>query len=300
MKTLRNSDVIFNEELHTYHLNGVALHGVTGILSRRVFPFKYDGIPQAVLDKAADYGKTVHKQIETLDVNGFVTNTPEVWNYMEIVRHNDLEHVASEYLVSDENYTASSIDVVYRGEKENEFIIADIKTTYKLDKVYLAWQLGFYKYLFELQNPDCKVTKCYGIWLRHEDSALVEIEPKTAEEVKAVIEIDKNDNGTYEVVEEDDTMPSEYFKLEKELFDAIAAKKVFEDEIEKLKKELQGHMDDACAKTWKGYKLTMTRKADTIRKDFDKKRFEKDHADLYGQYIKETTIKGGITIRIQQ
>ncbi len=34
---LKNSGVIFNEEAHTYHLNGKELSGITGMLSRQLF-----------------------------------------------------------------------------------------------------------------------------------------------------------------------------------------------------------------------------------------------------------------------
>lgn len=303
--TLKQSPVIFNEEQHTYNLNDKSLNGVTGILSRQIFGSKYEGIPEDVLRQAAEYGTSIHKYCELCDTTGLVENTDEVWNYLSILRDNQLEHLLSEYLVSDEEYVASSIDKVYKGEKENEYIIADIKTTYKLDKDYLAWQLGIYKYLFELQNPDCKVTKCYGIWLRHEKAELVEIEPKTTKECIDVIECDKRGDKTYIELNDvdlgtEETLPSELFKLEKDLWNAITNKKLYEQEETRLKNELQKCMDEACAKTWRGHVLTMTRKADTVRTDFDKKKFQAEHADLYGQYTKETTIKGGISVRVQQ
>ena len=60
--------------------------------------------------------------------------------------------LANEYTVSDEEYFASNIDCVW--EKEGEISLADIKTTYRIDKESLSWQLSIYAYLLRGRIPD--------------------------------------------------------------------------------------------------------------------------------------------------
>lgn len=63
---LNESGVIFNEEQHTYNLNGKFLNGITGVLHRQLFPDEFDGIDEETLKKAAEYGTSIHKSCEIL------------------------------------------------------------------------------------------------------------------------------------------------------------------------------------------------------------------------------------------
>lgn len=301
---LVKSAVSFDEEQHTYNLAGLELQGITGILSRQIFGHKYDGVPEAVLENARQYGTYVHGICELMDTIGADPVCKEAENYIEIVAENNLKHVASEYLISDEEYAASSIDKVYKGENENEYFIADIKTTSVLDEDYLAWQLGCYKYMFELQNPGCKVAKCYAIWLRHERYELREIEPKAKEDCQELIALDKAGEITYGEKydifygRKQEEIPNDMLAQENRLYELTKQKEDIERQIAELKEDFMQRMSDDNASTWRGYSLTITRKADSKRTDFDKKKFQSEHADLYGQYTKETTIKGSISVRM--
>ena len=42
---LKESGVLFNEEEHSYLLDGKELSGITGMLQRQLFPDEFDGIP---------------------------------------------------------------------------------------------------------------------------------------------------------------------------------------------------------------------------------------------------------------
>ena len=46
---LKESGVLFNEEEHSYRLDGKELSGITGMLQRQLFPDEFDGIPQSVI-----------------------------------------------------------------------------------------------------------------------------------------------------------------------------------------------------------------------------------------------------------
>ena len=93
-------------------------------------------------------------------------------------------------------------------------------------------------------------------------------------------------------------MPADMLTKEYELKQILEQKKVLEEREAELKQDFMLRMDDEAASTWRGLSLTITRKAESIRTDFDKKKFQSEHGDMYEQYTKETTIKGGISVRM--
>lgn len=186
---LNQSEVIFNQDEHSYSLNGSLLSGVTSLLNRQLFAKKYDTIDESILRKAAERGSLIHETIELVDGLGVTSEMEEVNAYLEIKQENNLTTNCNEYLVSDNDHVASSIDVVF-----DDCSIADIKTTSKLDKDYVRWQLSIYAYLFELQNPHLKAGKLYAIWLpkpRYGRPSLVEVERIPTNIVMELIECDK-------------------------------------------------------------------------------------------------------------
>ena len=173
---LTKSQIIFDQQAHTYTTpDGVCLQGVTGMIERQLFPDKYSGVPEFVMKRAAERGSFVHEVCELVDDLGIEHESEEARNYQKLKESYGLQYEASEYLVSDNEHFASCIDKVYR-ESDNEFSLGDIKTTYKLDKEYVRWQLSIYAYWFERQNPGCKVVRLFAIWLRGNISELVEVE----------------------------------------------------------------------------------------------------------------------------
>lgn len=193
---LFKSEVVFNEIDHTYTYLGTRLTGVTSMLSRTIFRDKYKGIPKEVLAKAADYGHNIHEQIEIVDSMGVTSDTPAVQDYLRIRQQNGLIPIANEYLISDEEYMASSIDVLYGVEESPVLVdLTDVKTTSKLDMEYLSWQLSIYAYLFERQNPHLKVRRLLAMWLpkpQYGRSALVEVLRKPKEAIEVLIKWDKS------------------------------------------------------------------------------------------------------------
>lgn len=187
---LVKSEVIFNEVDHTYIYNGSLLSGVTSLLHRTLFANKYRGISTKVLANAADYGHNIHEQIELVDTLGVKSDTPAVLAYQQMKIDWKLTPLANEYLVSDGEYIASSIDIVFE-----DLTIADVKTTSRLDIEYLSWQLSIYAYLFEKQNPGKKVKRLLAIWLpkpQYGKPMIVEVPRKSNDAIMTLIAWDKS------------------------------------------------------------------------------------------------------------
>lgn len=49
---------------------------------------------------------------------------------------------------------------------------------------------------------------------------------------------------------------------------------------------------------WQGESIQFVRKKDSIRKLFDKESFEKDYPGVYKKYLKESSVVGSVTLKI--
>ena len=186
---LTKSTVEFYEDSHEYWRNNKQLQGITGILHRHLFERKYSGIPQKVLDNAAKEGSRIHLLLELCDTFG--TDSPDYFfqKYKALKESHHLTALANEYLVSDNRDYATKIDIVFE-----DISLGDFKTTSKLDREYLSWQLSIGADFFELNNPHLKVNNLYGIWLpqpRYGKPKIIKVDRKPQEETARLLWCDK-------------------------------------------------------------------------------------------------------------
>lgn len=197
---LKTSEVVFNEEQHTYHRGDEQLSGITGlihsVLQLGVYPDAPERVKQINIPKAGYYGSCVHHAIQTYELLGeemaevtapgkwhqtkdfglveFPAQDvhPELESYKKVKAKTAMTSLASEYTVDYGNY-ASQIDGVWLNEGGDIYLV-DYKTN-NLDyypgkaeglQEYLSWQLSCYAYMFERLNPDKKVKGLIGLWLR--------------------------------------------------------------------------------------------------------------------------------------
>lgn len=296
---LHKSEVIFDSEHHSYTLNGVQLKGITGMIFRQLFPNKYDNIPEDVVRKAAERGSLIHSQCQIFDDMGVDMGAEEVTGYKYLIDKYSLQYETSEYLVSDNKHYASCIDKVYKRDK-NTYHLGEIKTTYKLDKEYVRWQLSVYAYLFELQNPKAAVGRLFAIYLRGDKAELVYVERIPKEVIINLMDCDAKGiqfDNPYNIIENDNSMPVFYREMEKSIIDIDKQCRYWADKKKELTDGVMKEMVKAGAYSWKGDSISFTRKKDSIRKDFDKKAFEKDYPDLYNKYLKEIPVVGSVTLK---
>lgn len=301
MIQLTTSRVVFNKEHHTYTLDGHQLQGITGMLHRRLFPSEYANIRQEVLDNAARRGSAIHDACEAYD-NGeqvYTEYIAEVDAYAEATKKKKLRHLASEYLVTDGDYFASAIDKVYEVD-DNTVDLGDIKTTSKLNKEYVAWQLSIYAYFFETMNPDIKVRHLYAIHIRDGKCKVVKVERIADAKVIALMADEIFDAPVVVETPTLPSMPDQYKEMQYTIAYKIAAIEEMEKDIKEVKARLLEEMDAADVTKWQGDMLTFTRKADSSRETFDTKRFKAEHPELYRQYTMITNTRGSVQITINK
>lgn len=297
---LHRSDVAFIDSEHRYILGDKDLTGITGIIEKMLFPDKYASIPKHILEKAAQKGSLIHKLCQENDIFDIETDVQEVISYREIKEENGLETVANEYLVSDNSRIATMIDVVFKAG-ENSVHLADIKTTSKLDEEYLSWQLSICARLFVLNNPDIKVERLYGIWLRGDKKKLVEIKRMPDEEVDKLI--DSYFSGTeYLVPVVNSEHNNELAKLAA-IEEHIVMLKSEMDSLEEYKSNLLKVIEEQMilnnVKKWETDNLIITRVLPTETSTFDSKKFRDENPDIYNKYTRKTTKKGFLKLKVK-
>ena len=294
---LNKCDVVFKEDTHQYFLGDKELHGVTGILSRRLFADKYKAVPPSILAKAAERGSHIHKMCEMVDDLGVTpADCIEAVNYKALMEREGLRSVASEYLVTDGEYYASSIDAVYYGSDDSSVVLNDRKTTQKLDKEYLSWQLSIYAEFFERQNPHIKVEGLTATWLRGDICEYVPIQRKPGEEVKRLLEADIN-NEAFEV--EKDGIPDIIKDSLSTLSYINGRMKALKAEQDEIKSKIETYMAEHEISNVTTDLATFSYVGPKTSLKFDEKAFKEAHMDLYKDYVGETTKKGYLTIKFK-
>jgi hypothetical protein len=291
---MRASRVIFNEADHTYFLDGKQLQGVTGILKRNLFTDKYSDVPESVLMKAAERGTKIHEACRMADMFG-VIECDEAARYVALCRSENIRPIGNEYLVSDEQNYATMIDMV-----DADYNLYDIKTTAVLDEEYLSWQLSINAHLFEIQNPNLKAGKLFGIWLRNGEAKLVQVKKIDKETIETLLYCDQN--GLPFIVEKPANVEDAIQKLS-DLEQIIIVQKAEIEAIEKRQEDLKAflleQMEKAGVKKWETGNIAVTYVAPSTRVTIDSKRLKEEEPEIYNSYAKVTETKRSLRIKIK-
>ena len=314
MRSLVESPVVFNPEHHTYTLNGQQLSGVTPIIAW-LFPDTYKGIPEAVLNRAADYGKMIHSKCELFDSLGIVPDDEfkaVVSDYKRIIEQSGLIPMVSEYLVSDEHRIASAIDKVFDDDS-----IGDIKTTSKVHGLNVQLQLSIYAWLYERMNPERKVKHIYLIWLpkpQYGNAEVRELDRIPASVCEYIVEVWAADGdpstamaalvGCGVTLESDGgkriegEVPDEVQPLVDELLLVKKQLDILDAREKEIKQALFDTMTLSGEDKWSSDLITISRRKESERVSIDTKALQKSEPDIYERYKKVTKVAASLTYKI--
>jgi hypothetical protein len=206
---LKQSEVVFNEEAHTYLRGGEKLSGITSlihsVLQLGVYPDANEYVRNVQIPKAGYYGTCIHKAIQMYEDIGIeMTKFPEkehptagtlpaqdvsieLETYKRL-KPKKLRVIATEFTVSLGMF-ATQVDSVLADEDDNIYL--DDHKSNNLDyypggkeglKEYLSWQLSANAVMFENQTG-LKVKGLYADWIRKGDGELWKIERVPDEKV---------------------------------------------------------------------------------------------------------------------
>ena len=308
MKLIENNQIYFDPLSHTYiGPDWKILSGLTGLMAKHSLSPDYSHIPEKVLMAAAEKGTAIHKLIQEYDEGNALLNEPLIEEYRDSIRDAGLTHIASEYLVSDNEIVATFIDKVYDTGIPNVVDLADVKTTLKVHKRALAWQLGANVVLFERQNPGIKVRNVFCIHIDKDErklKGLVPITPVSEAEVDALLLAEKEGRIYIDLHEE----PS----AELVLTDAeLTAYVTQQNEIARLKEKINGieetlkgldarvlaYMTENNLETLEGGGGVFKVKKAYERATIDTARLKKLQPGIYEQYKKVTTVAASLSFK---
>jgi hypothetical protein len=163
------------DETHTYLYDGIVLPSITQLLKCK-FGGKYDGIPKATLDRAAEQGTAVHKAIEDFEREGIETDLPELRNWKFLKKAYGFDCIDNEVPVvlfkDGEAVACGRLDLVLL---EKDCIgLGDVKRTSTLDKQYLTYQLNCYRKA-HIQCYGTDISFLRGIHLRNDVRKYIDI-----------------------------------------------------------------------------------------------------------------------------
>ena len=305
---LRNNDKVFFEPIsHTYLMGDKMLIGVTSLMEKHGLSPDYSGIPKATLMKAAEEGTAIHREIDDYDNGISVLRTPLIEEYIAICKEHGLIFAKNEFLVSDNELVASSIDGVYG--PENAISLVDYKTTQKVHTRSLEWQLGIYKVLFERQTG-LKVSKCYCLHIGKKDrtiKGLVPIEPVSDAEVDSLllaeregrIYIDLHEEPSAELVLTDAELTA-YVTQQAEIARLKEQIKGIEETLKGLDARVLAYMTENNLETLEGGGGVFKVKKAYERATIDTERMKRTNPGLYEMYKKTTMVSASLSFKMNK
>lgn len=184
---LKCGDLEYYDDEHLYLYEGVILPSVTEIIGRKFND--YAGVPKQVLNRAAERGTKVHKQIENFCKSGIDDGSTAIRNFKFLqsqygfdVLDNELPVVIFE---NDIPVACGRLDMTI--EMDGRVGIADIKTCSALNKPKIAYQLNMYR-LGMIQS--------YGV--QAEFLKIIHIR----DNIRKFIDMPINEEETYKLIEE--------------------------------------------------------------------------------------------------
>lgn len=298
MIKLNDSGIILEDKSHTYWLEENHLSGITGILSRRVFPDMYKGVPKNVLNNKAKYGTGVHEDIYMYDANGEILRD-EVRGWADAKTKMGFNVVDSEYIVTDYKHFASPIDKVI--ELNGDLYLLDIKTTAKLNEEYLSYQLSIYKYLFSIVNPEVEISGLMVAWINGERCDIIPVEEISVDVIKELLQCEIEDREFIKPNKIE--IPKEYeekaLELVKIVFDIVSEIK----RLESLKEEYDSKIEELFSQfdinSWESNSFIISRTKGYIREGIDSKKLKEESPEIYEKYSKPTLVKPSIKTKLK-
>lgn len=296
MKLQVNNRILYEDITHTYIdvESGKELSGCTIVLKRYGISPNYSAIPDSVMDNASERGSRIHKEISDY-INFGTCETEAQKEYAKL----GLDSIASEYLVSDNENFATSIDVVL-----GDCSLVDIKTTYTLHVNYLSWQLSINAYLFELQNPELKVPKLYGAYYKKDGTfSVVEVQRIPVDEVKRLLSAYLNDEEftpSQTKVTTGDTRIAEIYELEKFIATIKQDAEIAENRKKKLLNTLYDEMSKNGVDKIENDFMTITKVSPTESTRVDSGMLKTLHPAIYNEVLKKSQVKGYVKVKIKK
>ena len=322
----QNFGVKYDPVGHTYtNAEGLELSGITGIIKQFICPNIYADVPAKVLEKARERGTKLHALLELYTNGTFADVTEEDKEVLhallelyangtfadvteedkEVIENfnamtlalEDYTCLASEYVVSNNELTASPIDLLAL-DYEGNLTIIDLKTTSALNIDFVTWQLNFYRYFLEIQTG-LKTDNMQALHVSGGKAKFVKVHKIANEHLDYMLFCAYNFQEFKNPlqVEEDKIKKLETIYREKKALEEQI--KALEEQEEQIKTEVIAEMKTNAVKTYESDTIRVTYKSASTRSTFDSKKFAEAEPEVYKNYLKTTETKESLTIKLK-
>ena len=289
------ANLTFIEDTHEYFLDDKKLISVTQLMQKHGLAPNYSEVPQEVLRAKAERGSLVHKEIEEYIKEGNIGFTNEL---IEFINADKGEVLKSEFKVNND-IVAGTVDLLLY--KNNEYIIADLKTTSELHIDAVSWQLTIYAYLLGQINPMIKVTKGQAFHFNKDGKLnIVDIVLKPFEEIERLMECERN-NEKFELKKiASDEQLMQLLEVEALIKSIEEKKKKAEEQAKELRAELMKAMEANGVKSFENDLIRITYVAPSTRQSIDSAKLKKEQPTIYASYLKSSEVKASLRITLKE
>ena len=147
-------EIIFNDESHTYLVDGILTPSVTTII-KDILPSLYDNVPKRILEKASEFGTKLHKATEINSDEGLgIYEKIAYREYNDLLIKENIVPLKQEVFVGYDNPDFPNFGlpkVLFVGQTDmiglvkGKRCLLDKKFTSKYHEEYLNWQLSMYE-----------------------------------------------------------------------------------------------------------------------------------------------------------
>ena len=295
----------FDPDNHEYTLDGKKLISVTQLMQRYGLAPNYSGVDPALLEAKAKYGTHIHEEIEQWIKEKKIGFTQELVNFVTFLKETDTRAIESEYKVYND-VVAGTIDLIL--ERNQQDIIADIKTTYQIHKESVSWQLSIYLYLYiNLINDACPQRclkynqfkgECYH-FNKAGELNVVEIPLKPESEVEKLIQAVR-DEKPYEMETIESSEIAKIVELEKLIKYYDEEKKKIELQEQELKEAIIKGMEESGLTQLETDTIKIIYVAETSRVSLDSKIIKEKYPEIYNENLKTTKVKPQLRITLKE
>lgn len=289
------ANLTFIEDTHEYFLDDKKLISVTQLMQKHGLAPNYGDVPSEVLRAKAERGSLVHKEIEEYIKEGNIGFTNEL---IEFINADKGEVLKSEFKVNND-IVAGTVDLLLY--KNNEYIIADLKTTSELHIDAVSWQLTIYAYLLSKINPMINVTKGQAFHFNKDGKLnIVDIVLKPFEEIDRLMECERN-NEKFELKKiASDEQLMQLLEVEALIKSIEEKKKKAEEQAKELRAELMKAMEANGVKSFENDLIRITYVAPSTRQSIDSTKLKKEQPAIYASYLKSSEVKASLRITIKE
>lgn len=286
-----------NKETHTYYdekqPNGKWI-SVTELISKMGLTPDYSKVDPELLNKSAEHGRFIHAEIENYIKTNKVGDTTETCNFATHLIVHNVKVLQSEFIVHND-LVAGTVDLLL--EQDGALIIADIKTTSRLHKDSVSWQLSLYNYLNGWLATKAQVFR----FDKNGGLTVSDITLKPRADIEKLIDAYRNGETTFQ----QELKGINPYQLE-QLADAEeiivrfeTLKKQAEADAKEMRQAIMQAMEDNAVKTFENDRLRLTYIAPATRTSIDTARLRKEKPEIANEYSRTSQTRASLRITLR-